>query len=213
MKTDDLIAALAMDLPIRRTGHLARLLAASSTLGLLAAVVGVVLTLQLRADLNDAMGGAVFWAKAGYTIVISLAAFWLLDRAGRPGASVRVPIILLGLIALSAACAAGVELLTTPENQRAVVLMGRSARVCPLNIAGLGVLAAPALVFSAHRFAPERPGLAGAALGLLAGALAATAYGLHCPERTAAFVAVWYSLGMIVPAVVGAAVGRLVWRW
>ena len=58
-----------------------------------------------------------------------------------------------------------------------------------------------------------RPMLAGAATGLLVGGLAATLYGLHCPEHTAAFVAVWYTLGMAIPTAMGALIGRFVWRW
>lgn len=54
---------------------------------------------------------------------------------------------------------------------------------------------------------------AGAAAGLLTGAIAATAYGLHCPEATAAFVATWYTLGMAAAAGLGAVVGRFALRW
>ena len=101
----------------------------------------------------------------------------------------------------------------TPESVRMAALMGGSARVCPTNVAGLSLLAAPLILFAARRFAPLRPGLAGAATGLLAGGLAATVYGLHCPEHTIAFVAVWYTLGMAIPTAIGAAIGRFVWRW
>jgi hypothetical protein len=41
----------------------------------------------------------------------------------------------------------------------------------------------------------------------------ATVYCLHCPEMAAPFVSVWYLLGMLIPAVVGAACGRRVLRW
>jgi hypothetical protein len=61
--------------------------------------------------------------------------------------------------------------------------------------------------------APIRMPLAGAAAGLLAGALGATVYTLHCPEMAAPFIGIWYVLGMLVPAAVGAALGRLVLRW
>jgi hypothetical protein len=61
--------------------------------------------------------------------------------------------------------------------------------------------------------APTRLGLAGAAAGLFAGGVGATVYGLYCEETAAAFVVVWYSLGMLACAALGAVVGRRLLRW
>ena len=47
----------------------------------------------------------------------------------------------------------------------------------------------------------------------LTGGLATTLYGLHCPEHTAAFVAVWYTLGMTLAVIGGAVIGRFAFRW
>lgn len=44
---------------------------------------------------------------------------------------------------------------------------------------------------------------------LVGGAAGALAYALFCSEVSPAFVLVWYSLGMLVPAGVGARVGRV----
>ncbi|WP_395445953.1 NrsF family protein [Caulobacter sp. UC70_42] len=55
--------------------------------------------------------------------------------------------------------------------------------------------------------------LAGLATGLFAGGVAATVYGLHCAENTFTFVALWYSLGVLSLAALGAAVGRWALRW
>lgn len=43
--------------------------------------------------------------------------------------------------------------------------------------------------------------------------MAATVYGLHCPENTFTFVALWYSLGVLLLAALGAVLGRWVLRW
>ena len=45
-------------------------------------------------------------------------------------------------------------------------------------------------------------------VSLFAGGAAACAYALACPEMQAPYVAVWYALGMALPAVAGAALGR-----
>lgn len=213
MKTEDLISALATDLPVRTAGHLRRQLLGAMTATALAALVGVALWLGFRPDLAEAATGPVFWSKAAYTLAVAVGAVWLVDRSGRPGGDVRAPLILLGGILLTVMGLAVVELLTIPSVERVGTLMGRSASVCPLNITLLAGLGAPFVVLATRRFAPERPGLTGAAAGLAAAGLAASLYGLHCPERTAAFVAVWYSLGMALPAMAGAVVGRLIWRW
>ncbi|MBC7444771.1 MAG: DUF1109 family protein [Polaromonas sp.] len=58
---------------------------------------------------------------------------------------------------------------------------------------------------------PGRRALAGA--GLLAGALSALVYALHCPESAAPFLAVWCMLGMAIPTLTGAVLGPRVLRW
>lgn len=213
MKTDDLISALATDLPVRDAGYLRRRLGVATVAAILAALAGVALWLGFRPDLARAATGMIFWSKTAYTLAIAIGAVWLVDRSGRPGGDIRGPLILLGAVLIVVAGLAVAELLVASSGERIAALMGRSASVCPLNISLLAGLGAPFVVLATRRFAPQRPGLTGAAAGLLAAGLAASAYGLHCPERTAAFVAVWYSLGMAIPAVAGAVVGRLIWRW
>ena len=61
--------------------------------------------------------------------------------------------------------------------------------------------------------APTQTRLAGAAVGLLAGAIGAMAYTLHCPEMGAPFLAIWYVAGVLVPTVAGALLGPRMLRW
>jgi hypothetical protein len=61
--------------------------------------------------------------------------------------------------------------------------------------------------------APTRLQLAGAAAGLAAGAAGAWVYAFYCTESAAAFVAVWYSLGIAAVTLAGAVAGRFVLRW
>ena len=70
-----------------------------------------------------------------------------------------------------------------------------------------------AAVLIVRHFAPTRLRFTGAVLGLFAGAMAALVYTLHCPELSPAFLVVWYSLGMLIPAAVGAALGERLLRW
>ena len=43
--------------------------------------------------------------------------------------------------------------------------------------------------------------------------MGAFAYTLHCPELAPAFVAVWYVLGMLIPAAAGALLAPRLLRW
>jgi len=213
MKTDDLIAGLVLDLPPMPRGQLERRLLLFMLPAATIVLCGVIGWLGLRSDLVAAIAGPTFWGKAAYTTALAGTGFWLLDQLGRPGASTRGPVILLAVILAAAGGMAGLELLMAAPAARMTLILGGSASVCPINILLLGALAAPFVFVAARRFAPVRPALAGAAAGLLAAGLSATLYGLHCPEHTAAFVAVWYSLGLGLAAAAGALIGRFAFRW
>ncbi|MGQ3095938.1 MAG: NrsF family protein, partial [Roseateles sp.] len=57
------------------------------------------------------------------------------------------------------------------------------------------------------------PRRAGAAAGLLAGCTATAGYALACTETSAAFVAVWYSCGLLASMALGAWLGPRWLRW
>lgn len=147
------------------------------------------------------------------TMALAACGFWILTRLGRPGASVRTPTLLLAGVLSIAASAAATELLGAAPHDRAGLLMGGSASVCPAYILALSGMAAPFVLWGARQFAPTRPRAAGAAAGLVAAGVAATLYGLHCQERTAAFVVVWYSLGIELATLLGGVLGGRLLRW
>jgi len=213
MRTEDLIEALAAGaepVPPRRPerGLLVWLPPAA-----LAALAGVWLALGLRPDLAAAVQGPAFWLKAAYTLALAAAGGWLFVRLGRPGAAVGTPLLALALVVTLAVGLGLGQLSATPPEARMPVWMGISARSCPVNVLFAAALAAPFVFWAARRFAPTHPALAGAAAGVLAGGLGATLYGLHCVESTAAFVAAWYTLGVLLAAVAGAVIGRFALRW
>lgn len=93
------------------------------------------------------------------------------------------------------------------------LIFGVSWQVCPFYIATLALPPMLAVWWALRGLAPTRPALAGAAAGLAAGATGALAYALYCPEMAAPFLSIWYLAGMLIPAVVGAALGPLLLRW
>lgn len=63
------------------------------------------------------------------------------------------------------------------------------------------------IIWALRGLAPTRLALIGASGGLLAGSMATLAYCLHFPEMEVPFWGVWYTLGMLVPTAIGAALG------
>jgi hypothetical protein len=57
------------------------------------------------------------------------------------------------------------------------------------------------------------PAVAGAAAGLLAGALGAAVYATHCMDDSPLFVAIWYTPAIGLMTLVGLLVGRTMLRW
>ena len=164
----------------------------------------------LRRDLLAVMDLSMFWVKLLFPLCIAISACVIVQRLARPGAKVRrawwglvAPLLVVSALAV-------VVWFNTPAQDRLPSLLGQSWRTCALSI---GLVALPVLVavlLALKSLAPTRPLLAGAAAGALAGGLGAAAYALYCVEMTAPFVAVWYGMGVLLPTLAGALLGR---RW
>ena len=213
MKTEELVSLLARDVtPVKRAALPMRLVLLA-LVGAGAAFAILVAWLGIRPDLAEAVTGPTYWMKTLYTLGVGVAGFALAERLSRPGARGRIGWALAGFFAIAIAAIAVSQLVSTPPDQLGAALMGSSWDKCPWRILVLSLPGLAVILWTMRRFAPTRPALAGAAAGLLAGGLAATVYGLHCQEIAAPFVALWYSLGMILSASVGALAGSRLLRW
>lgn len=212
MQTADLIARLAEDLAPARRGLVARTLALGLLLGALGAAVLLLALLGLNPHLSGEMRGWHFWMRFAYTLALALLGLPVLARQARAGAASRRPALLLLLPVLALIVLAAIAL-SAPDADAAALVMGTTWVVCPWLILTLSLPVLAGLVLALRRLAPTRPALAGAAAGLVAGAAAATVYGLHCPELAAPFILVWYTLGITLAAGLGALIGRYALRW
>lgn len=213
MKTDDLIDLLSTGVTRVDRKAVLRRFARALPLGLAGSLVIVALVFGVRPDLMSVAQTPIFWAKLAFPVAVALTAARVLSRLGRPGvrggyawALVAAPFVgvwLAGWFTLGAAAPA----------ERMPLVLGLSWRTCPFNILLLSVPTFAAVFWAARGFAPTRPRLAGAAAGLFASALATIAYCVHCPEMSPAFWSVWYALGMLLPAAVGAWLGPRLLRW
>ena len=213
MKTEDLVELLARGTVAVDPRVPRRHLAIALTAGAVLAVLLMALTLGLRPDLGTAGSDPMFWVKLAFPAAIALCAVPLCLRLARPGSAVgrwpwgvALPILAIWLLG------AAVALRADPP-QRAQLFWGDTWAVCPLSITLLSMPVFVLLLRATRSLAPTRPRTIGAVIGLLSGAIGAVAYALHCPETAAPFLAVWYVLGLVTPAVLGAAIGPRVLRW
>jgi hypothetical protein len=213
MQTDRLIETLSRDLTPVGRGALAARLFKGILDGLVPSFLILWLWLGFRPDLAAAMATGAFWMKFGYTLAVALLAFWLLERLARPGAAATRPawasLVPLGLLAALALA----QWTAAPQGARMALLLGHSHLVCPRNIVVLALPILAGTLWSTRSLAATRPVVAGAAAGLLAGALGAFVYAFHCDESAAPFVVVWYTLGIAIIGAAGGALGRFVLRW
>jgi len=212
MKTDDLIAMLARDggaVPPRvwRQRYLLALAA-----GLAGAMLLMLPLLGIRPDIAAAVYLPMFWVKLAFPAALAAGALLAALRLSRPGIALGRAGALLAAPVLAIWVLAALALLRTPEDA-AMLVWGETWAACLLNVPLLSVPAFIALFMVMKTLAPVRPAAAGAAAGLLAGALSAVIYSLHCPELAAPFIGLWYLLGMLIPAAAGAAIGPRLLRW
>jgi hypothetical protein len=213
MKTDDLVTMLASGVEPVVPGATARRYSLALVWGGLGAMLLMATLLGVRADLAEAVRLPMFWLKLGFPICLAVAALFAATRLSRPGvrlgrvpAALAAPVIVVWLMAAYA-------LLGAPSDERLALLLGNTWTVCPLLIALLSLPTFAGTLWAMQGLAPTRPALAGAAAGLLAGAVATAVYALHCPEMAAPFLATWYLLGMLIPTAAGALLGPRLLRW
>lgn len=211
MNTNELIDSLA-----RGAGPAPRF-AASSRLGW-AACAGLLLSVLLCVTLfspipRDMLATPAPWIKLAYTGALGAAAWWLVGRLGRPIARMARPTGAVALVFTAMAVMGVTAWLGTPVSERVAMLVGHTPLSCPTRIFSLSVPVLLVILWSLRGLAPTRLRAAGLAAGLLAGALAALGYALICRELSASFVAVWYTVGIALAAMLGAILGPTTLRW
>lgn len=190
----------------RRPMRLETALVLASLAALLVTVALVFLCYGLQPDLRATVSGAPFHHKIASMLTLAGGGVLVVTSAGRPGSTLLWIAALLPAVALL--CFGAVA------DQSDYLLLGRSGLSVPGCLGTIILLSLPALVIVMAALRSTgvvtRPVLAGAAVGILAGALAAAAYAFVCRNDGGLFIAVWYSAAIIVVAAIGAVAGR---RW
>ena len=211
MKTEQLIDFLARGAGPAPRAAAARRLGPAALAGLIASGA---LALGLIGPVPAALlGSSGIGVKLLYGGALAMAAAWLAARQGRPAAAATLPWRAVAGVLGGMALWGTVSLIELSADQRLPALLGQSWGRCPWAVLGLSLPALGATLWALHGLAPTRPRSAGCAAGLLAGALGTIGYALACQEPSPAFVAVWYSAGIAITALLGALLGPRVLRW
>ncbi len=214
MKTDQLIKMLATEprglAPVVPWSRLAMGFIAA----LAASALLMALWLGVNEDLIEDMTIPMFWVKVSFGLALAATSFVVVQRLARPGVRMSTPAELFARVIVLALWAFGLIFwLKTPSVERPEVLLGQSWSECPFNIAALSLPIFVATFWALRYFAPTQLARAGGIAGVFSGAAAAFIYSLHCIEYSPTFVALWYSLGIAIPGVVGMLLGRWLLRW
>ena len=213
MKTEELVRVLAAGVAPVPAGAVGRRFAVAMGWGLTGAVLLLIAALGVRGDLAQAAGEWMFWVKPAFTAGLALAGLIAAERLARPGMRLGLVWLALTMPVLVLWLVAAVMLINAAPADRADLILGDTWKECPFNIAFISLPLFAAALWAIKGLAPTRLELAGASAGLLAGALGALVYALHCTESTAPFLAVWYVVGISIPTLAGAVLGPRVLRW
>ena len=212
MRTDDLIAQLSDGLQPVKQGAVTRLLVGAVVLGVLGSIAMMLGMIGLRHDFATAITSFGMWTKLVYTFAIAVFGFWLVERAGRPGAKMTRPLLFLALPLLAIALLSMLQM-SAPHADMPGLVMGHSSRVCAPLVLMTALPTLAATFWALKRLAPTRLRTAGAIAGLFAGGAGAFVYSFHCTEGAAPFIAIWYTLGIVVTTAAGALLGPRMLRW
>ncbi|MGE0733319.1 MAG: NrsF family protein [Alphaproteobacteria bacterium] len=213
MKTDELIAALAADKGAAGALPLPRIVSLAWLSGWAVAAAAFFAFIGLRPDIAAALESPRFVFKVALVVALAVAACGCVLRLARPGARLGGWRWALLGVAGAIVAASIVELAVTAPASWSARLIGSNVASCLTLIPLLSIAPAIVVLFALRRGAPTRPGLAGAAAGMLAAASAAALYALNCTDDSPLFVIVWYTLAGGLVATVTGVVGARILRW
>jgi hypothetical protein len=213
MKTRDLVSRLADDLVPIEPNAVAKRIGRALIQGLTTSTLVLVALYGVRGNMPAMMATPLFWIKLMFPLAVIVPALTLAEQLGQPGASTKRAwmTVLLPILTLWAVVA--VILVFTPRGYRLQLMLGSTWRVCTLNIVLLSLPPLGAAMKAMHGLAPPHLALAGAGVGLLAGAEGVLVYTLYGVEMSVPFWGIWYVLAIGITTAIGAVLGPRLLRW
>lgn len=179
------------------------------TLGVMAAVT---ITLGVRNDLAMGMADEMFFLRSGVLLMLGIATTFTVVNMARPGvgnlnrgwiwAALTAALFPVTAAIMSAINAPPVEALRPMEGLKCLAISGLSA-----SVIGTG------LTLWLRQGAPTSPERAGWLVGMASGALGAAAYNIYCPFNDIYYIGMWFTLPVLISAVVGRLIVPRLIRW
>jgi hypothetical protein len=181
--------------------------------GLLVSMILMLLVLGVRPDIGRAATTAIFWIKGAYTLALAGIAIWAAERLARPAEKAGRRLAWFALPLAAVISLALVQIAAASPQVRNGMIIGSGPGACLKFMILLSLPPFVGLVWAMRGLAPTRLWLTGAVCGIAAGGAGSFVFTFACTESTAAFLAAWYTLGVVAVAVAGALVGSRVLHW
>ncbi len=212
MKTDDFLAALAADetLPAPAPGR-ALLIALAAALAVTAVLFFA--AMGPRDDFMTAMGTVRFDFKLVVTLTLAFTGIAVAVRLSQPQPLARGETVLLIVAPALLLLAVIAEMIAMPMATWMPRAMGHNRMLCMRYIPLLSLIPTALMLWALRMGAPSSPWRAGAVAGLIGGSIGAAFYAASCTDDSPLFVALWYTLGIGIMALLGAVAGSRLLRW
>ena len=213
MRTSDLILRLTNNLTPIESNFASKRLNRALSVGLASSTALLVVLYGIRSDMPELILTTMFWVRLAFPVATLITALNLAGRLGRPGAPIRLAWFVVTLPFITMLLVATFMVLATPRGYSLQLMLGTTWRVTTANIVLLSLPSLVAVMHALKGLAPTRLILAGTGAGLIAGAQGVLVYSLYCSEMSVPFWGVWYVLGIIITAGIGALLAPLYLRW
>jgi hypothetical protein len=213
MKTDDLIVMLGTNVEpvdhrqVKRTVGMAVMAGTAVALGVMLILFGV------RADLTATSAVIFLLLKLAFTMTLIIPASIYLLKLARPGGERKTSMALVVAPFVAIVLLAAISLAFAPISYWDSMIVGDRWLECLLSIPIIAIVPFAVIIWALRRMAPTDLVRAGALGGLVAGAVSASGYALHCSDDSLPFVALWYGGTIAVCTAAGAMLGPRLLRW
>ncbi|QGY79650.1 NrsF family protein [Sphingorhabdus lacus] len=205
------ISALVQDLePVKPLRPRVPLLV--SALLTVVAVTVVIWSQGMRADLLAGKPDEMFLIRAGVLLLLGGATAHSVASMASPAVGRSQNGWQMALAAAVLFPLAAIIVATTGDVGPAFTAMDSGMRCMGYSLVG-GLATAVPMIFWLRKGAPTSPERAGWLTGLASGGLGAFAYNIHCPFNNVVYIGLWYSLALIICAVLGRLIVPRLIRW
>lgn len=213
MKTDDLIDVLNENIEPVDPRYVRRVLIAAVLAGLLVACGSAFFVLGVRADLREQNAIVYLVGKITFTLASATFAAVYLIKCSRPGGERQVKMAVIATPFLAIVMLAATSLANAPPSHWTRMILGEQWLECLVSIPVIAITPFALVMWAVREAAPTDLRRTGALAGLLAGAISATGYALHCTDDSLPFLAFWYGGTIAICALTGAILGPRLLRW